>query len=145
MSRQEFRFSHRLRVRWAEVDRQDIVFNGHYLTYFDVGMTEYCRRAGIPYPDGFVGAGTDLFVVTTRIDFHGSAIFDDLLDVCVRVGRIGHSSMRFDFEIHRGEAHLVTGELVYVNADPVSRKPVRIPDSIRQMVRRFEETGQPET
>ena len=43
MARADFRFSHSLRVRWAEVDKQDIVFNGHYLTYFDVGVTEYYR------------------------------------------------------------------------------------------------------
>src|SRR5262245_22519326 len=41
MAKKDFRFVHRLRVRWAEVDRQGIVFNGHYLTYFDVGVTEY--------------------------------------------------------------------------------------------------------
>ena len=33
--RQDFRFSHRLRVRWVEVDMQKIVFNAHYLMYFD--------------------------------------------------------------------------------------------------------------
>jgi len=136
--RQQFRFCHRLRVRWAEVDRQDIVFNGHYLTYFDVGMTEYCRAAGIPYPEGFTEAGTDLFAVATRLDYHGSATFDDLLDVCVRIARIGHSSIRFEFEIHRDQAHLVSGELVYVNADPATREAVRVPEFVREAVRRFE-------
>ena len=62
MARQEFRFAHRLRVRWAEVDRQGIVFNGHYLTYFDVGITEYYRTLGYPYPDGLAQLGTDLYV-----------------------------------------------------------------------------------
>jgi acyl-CoA thioester hydrolase len=62
MARQEFRFAHRLRVRWAEVDRQGIVFNGHYLTYFDVGITEYYRALGFPYPDGLAPHGTDLYV-----------------------------------------------------------------------------------
>ncbi len=61
MARQEFRFVYRLRVRWAEVDRQGIVFNGHYLTYFDVGITEYYRALGFPYPDGLAEHGTDLY------------------------------------------------------------------------------------
>ena len=38
MARADFRFAHRMRVRWAEVDKQGIVFNGHYLMYFDVAM-----------------------------------------------------------------------------------------------------------
>src|SRR5690606_20149900 len=43
MQQEDFRFSTSLRVRWAEVDMQGIVFNGHYLTYADVGITEYFR------------------------------------------------------------------------------------------------------
>jgi len=39
----QFRFSHTVRVRWAESDIQRVVFNGHYLTYFDIGLTEYLR------------------------------------------------------------------------------------------------------
>ena len=48
MSRSDFSFFHPLRVRWAEADMQGIVFNGHYLTYFDVAFTEYFRAAGLP-------------------------------------------------------------------------------------------------
>jgi len=48
MTRRDFRFVHTLRVRWAEVVKQDIVFNGHYLTYFDVAITEYWRCIGVP-------------------------------------------------------------------------------------------------
>ncbi|TXI95887.1 MAG: acyl-CoA thioesterase, partial [Aquabacterium sp.] len=39
----DFTFIHRLRVRWAEVDGQHVVFNGHYLTYLDVAITEFWR------------------------------------------------------------------------------------------------------
>jgi acyl-CoA thioester hydrolase len=47
-SRDAFRFFHPLRVRWAEVDPQSIVFNGHYLTYADVAITEYFRARASP-------------------------------------------------------------------------------------------------
>ena len=43
MAREEFRFAHPLRVRWAEADMQGVVFNAHYLLYFDVAVTEYWR------------------------------------------------------------------------------------------------------
>ena len=41
-----FRFVHRLRVRWAEVDMQNIVFNGHYLTWFDEAFTDFLEQMG---------------------------------------------------------------------------------------------------
>ena len=48
-TRQDFRLVHRLRVRWAEVDLQRIVFNPHYLMYIDTAFTEYWRALAMPY------------------------------------------------------------------------------------------------
>lgn len=138
MARSDFRFSHRLRVRWAEVDRQGIVFNGHYLTYFDVGITEYWRAAGIPYPEGLVEHGSDLYVVKATVEYHRSALYDDEIDVCLRVARIGRSSLQFLVEIHRGDDHLISGELIYVNADPVTRTSAPVPEFLRAAIRALE-------
>jgi len=138
MSREDFRFVHPLRVRWAEVDRQGIVFNSHYLTYLDVAMTEYCRAIGYPYPEGLTEGGSDLFVAHAELDYHGSAAFDDDLEIAARIARIGRSSLHFLFEIFRGDDHLITGRLVYVNADPETRRSAPVPESIRAAVRDFE-------
>jgi YbgC/YbaW family acyl-CoA thioester hydrolase len=131
-------FSTRLRVRWAEVDAQAIVFNGHYLTYFDVGITEYWRAIGLPYPEGLADTGGDLFVVKSLINYHGSARYDDLLDIGVKLARIGNSSMIFEIAIHKDEELLITGEVVYVFADPHTRASKRVPAVIRDAVARFE-------
>ena len=138
MAREEFRFTHRLRVRWAEVDRQGIVFNGHYLTYFDVGITEYYRALGYPYPDGLAQHGTDLYVRKAEVEYHASAKYDDEVDVCVRVERLGRSSFDFRIEIHRADQMLVGGKVIYVNADPVARKSAPLPDFLRNAITAFE-------
>jgi acyl-CoA thioester hydrolase len=138
MARKDFRFAHPLRVRWVEVDKQDIVFNGHYLMYFDVGITEYWRAAGIRYPEELVAAGGDLFVVKATVEYHDSARFDDELDVAIRVRKIGRTSLTFAAEIHRGAEHLISGEIVYVNAHPHERRPVPVPDGLRATLERFE-------
>jgi hypothetical protein len=49
MQRSDFRCFHRLRVRWAEVDMQKIVFNAHYLMYIDTAMSDYWRALALPY------------------------------------------------------------------------------------------------
>ena len=138
MARSDFRFTHRLRVRWSEVDKQDIVFNGHYLTYFDVGVTEYYRTIGMPYPDAIVSEGADLYAKKAEIEYHASAEYDDLIDVCVRVARIGRSSFQFLIELHRGDELLVSGSLIYVNANPETRKSAPLPDSLTDAFRDFE-------
>jgi acyl-CoA thioester hydrolase len=138
MAREQFRFFHSLRVRWAEVDRQGIVFNGHYLTYFDVAITEYWRAIGYPYPDALLAHACDTFVKKATVEYHAPAGFDDVLDVGVRVARIGRSSMRFLLEIHRGQELLIEGEIVYVNADPATRRPTPVPDFLREAIRGYE-------
>lgn len=138
VSRGDFCFSHPLRVRWAEVDRQGIVFNGHYLTYFDVGITEYWRAIGYPYPDALLEHGNDTFAVKATIEYKTPARYDDLLEVMVRVARIGRTSLQFVLQIDRGETQLVAGELIYVNADADTRKPVPVPVFLRNAIVRFE-------
>jgi len=145
MARSDFRFGHRLRVRWAEVDRQGIVFNGHYLTYFDVGITEYYRAIGHPYPDDLLACGCDLFARRAEIEYHASAAYDDLLEVCVRVAKLGNSSFQFALEIYHGEDLLVSGVLVYVNADAQSKRSKPLPPFFRDAVRRFETTAPAES
>jgi acyl-CoA thioester hydrolase len=141
MPRADFICVPRLRVRWAEVDMQKIVFNGHYLTYIDTAIAEYWREIGLPYPHGYVDRyKNDVYLRKATVEYLGSARYDDQLDVCCRVARLGRSSMTFLFEIYReGEDRpLVTAELVYVNADPASMKAAPLPDDVRSRVLRYE-------
>lgn len=143
MAREDFTCAHPLRVRWAEVDMQKIVFNGHYLTYIDTAIAEYWRMIGLPYPEGYVERyGSDVFLRKATVEYLGPARYDELLTVLARVCRLGRTSMTFAFEIY-GEAPspLVTAELVYVNADPRSMKAVPLPEALRTRVLEFEKVA----
>ena len=138
MSPPEFRLVYPVRVRWAEIDRQGIVFNAHYLIYFDLGITEYWRAIGCPYPEGLAANGSDLYVKKAVVEYHASAEYDDQIDICVRVARIGRSSIRFELEVRRGATLLVEGEVIYVNADPRTRSAQPVPAFLREAIARFE-------
>jgi acyl-CoA thioester hydrolase len=138
MPRADFHFIHPLRIRWAEVDKQGIVFNGHYLTYFDIGITEYWRALGFPYPEGLTSQGSDLYVKKATVEYHASAEYDDMIDIAARVARIGNSSMQFVLEIFRDNTLLVNGEVIYVNADPTTRKATSVPQKLREAIEKFE-------
>jgi acyl-CoA thioester hydrolase len=144
MERGDFTFVHSLRVRWAEVDRQDVVFNGHYFLYFDVAIAEYWRAIGFKYPEDIVKFGTDIYAVKASAEYRGSATYDDLLDIGCRVARIGRSSMLFVLAIWRGAEHITSGELVYVNADPRTRRSAPWPQALTSAVLSYERV-RPET
>ncbi|MEY4909831.1 MAG: hypothetical protein RL260_3549, partial [Pseudomonadota bacterium] len=136
--RGNFRFSHRLRVRWSEVDLQQIVFNGHYLNYFDTAVADYWRAMALPYQAAMARLGGDLYVRKATLDYLGSARFDDLLDVAIRCEQVGNTSLRLRCAVFRGEKLLVTGELVYVFADPATQSSRPVPPELREMLLDFE-------
>ena len=138
LNRNDFRLFHRLRVRWAEVDMQKIVFNAHYLMYFDAAVTDYWRALALPYEEAMAQLGGDLYVRKASLDYHGSAHFDDRLDVALKCARIGNSSMVFSGAIFRGDEALIGGELVYVFADPATQTSRPVPPALRRLVECFE-------
>jgi acyl-CoA thioester hydrolase len=133
-----FRLRERLRVRWAETDAQGIVFNGHYLTYFDVAITEYWRAVGLPYPAALAGTGVDLFAVKSTVEYVAPARYDDVIEVGCRAARLGRSSITFELAIRRDGQLLTRGEVVYACADPVARKSCPVPERIRQAIAAWE-------
>lgn len=137
-----FKFCHPLRVRYVEVDAQQHVYFGHYLTYFDVALIGYMRALGYSYADMIV-SGVDMFYVESGCQYRGRARFDDLLHVRARIGHIGNTSFTFEFAIYRQptDVLIATGRIVVVAVDAQTEKPVRVPDELREAVARFE--GEP--
>jgi acyl-CoA thioester hydrolase len=127
-------------VRYIEVDAQRHVFFGHYLTYFDVALVEYMKAIGHSYPD-IVAAGVDMFYAHAECDYTGRARCDDLLHVHARIGHIGNTSFTFEFAIYKQptDVLIATGKIVAVAVDVETEEPIRVPDSLRVAVARFEE------
>nr|WP_315226487.1 YbgC/FadM family acyl-CoA thioesterase [uncultured Limnohabitans sp.] len=137
-TRQDFRLFHRLRVRWAEVDMQKIVFNGHYLMYFDTAMADYWRALALPYEHTMHALGGDLYVKKASVEYHASARYDDQLDVGLKCQRIGTSSIQFMGAIFCGEQLLITAELIYVYANPATQTSLPVPPRLRDIFLGFE-------
>ena len=136
--RPSMRCSHRLRVRWAEVDMQKIVFNAHYLQYFDTAMADYWRDLCLPYEAAMHLLEGDVFLKKASVEYHAPARYDDVVEVGLRCQRIGTSSLVFDGRIVRGDTLLVTSELIYVYANAASQKPQPVPEALRTIFDSFE-------
>jgi YbgC/YbaW family acyl-CoA thioester hydrolase len=137
-TRKDFRFLDRLRVRWAEIDAQKIVFNGHYLMYFDTAVAGYWRALAAPYGPTMEQLGGDMYVRKATLEYAASAVYDDVLHVGVRCARIGNSSVLFSAAVFRQEQLLVSGELVYVFADPHTQTSKPVPQLLRDVFLGFE-------
>lgn len=135
----DFRFHHDIRVRFADTDLQAIVFNSNYLTYYDVAWTEYFRAVGFEWKD-LLALGVDTVLARTTMEFKSPGRFDDMLEVCARVSKIGTTSLTFEFEIYvEGEERLIgSATSLYVCVDPKSLKSTLVPDVLRSRIEEFE-------
>ena len=145
MKRQDFRFFYPLRVRWAEVDMQKIVFNAHYLMYFDTALAEYWRALALPYEEAMHQLGGDLYVKKASLQYEGSARFDDQLSIGLKCIRVGSSSIEFAGAVFRADTLLVKGELIYVFANPLTQVSQAVPDALRQLLSSYEAGQKPYT
>jgi len=136
--RHDFRFLERSRVRWAEVDMQGIVFNAHYLTYFDTAVAGYWRALAMPYHDTMQALQGDLYARKATLEYLASARYDEQLDTGIRCERIGKSSMLLRCAVFRAEQCLVHGELVYVFADPATQTSRPVPPALREWLESHE-------
>lgn len=138
----DYPFFHRIRVRWSEVDAQRVVFNGHYLNYLDIAISEYWRAVGLPYPEGLAHLDGDVFVRSNTLQYHAPARLDDWLDIGLRCDRIGRSSMTFVWGMRANGKLLVTGETVYVFTSLSTARSIPVPDRLRLQLERHAQ-GEP--
>ena len=131
MTRPGCTFSHRLRVRYAEIDGQKVVFNSRYLEYADVALSEYwrwLRLADLPE-----WRSMEFHVARATVDYKAPLRYDDEFDAYARTARVGNSSVTSLVELVHAETGVLQTviELVHVNVDLDAGRSAPIPAAIR--------------
>ena len=144
MPKSDFKYHTSLRVRWMECDAQGIVYNGSYMDYLEIGQSEYFRNLGFSIYRIAQRGYFDTATVKAVIEYRAPARVDDILDIFVRVSRIGTTSLTLDMEVYGEKSeHLLTSmQGVYVGYLVESGTTQPVPGDIRQLADHFEATGQ---
>jgi acyl-CoA thioester hydrolase len=112
----------KLRVRYGECDPQGVVFNAHFLAYFDIAITELFRAALGGY-QAIVDRGVDFVVAEAGLRYRRAAHFDEELKLEVAVTRLGTTSLTTSHRVLRDAELLVEGTLRHVLVELKGRKP----------------------
>ena len=138
-SRPPFRYSALTRVWFSDTDAQGVVYYGRYLPYFDHARTEYHRHLGLSMSE----AGGEFVMRASNVEYFAPAVFDDLLEVFVRLARLGTTSVTYAHGAYRLEDDrlMCTAEqtMVFVDRDRRTKGP--IPGRYRAAVEQFEGGG----
>lgn len=133
-----FKYSALTRVGFSDTDAQGIVYYGRYLPYFDLARVEYHRHLGLMSLDK--GSDQEFVMRASTVEYLAPAHFDDLLDVFIRLRRIGRTSATYECAAYRVEDDLlmVTAQQTLVLVDLAERRACAIPDAYREAIRAFE-------
>ena len=134
--RPPFKFSARTRVGFSDTDAQGIVYYGRYNPYFDLARVEYLRSLGLLHARTFGN-----FVMRANdVEYFAPAVFDDEVEVDVRIARFGRTSVTYEFAAYRvrDDVLMVTAHQTLVFVDLAEQRAVTIPEELRAPVRAFE-------
>jgi acyl-CoA thioester hydrolase len=135
-SKPPFKYSALTRVGFSDTDAQGIVYYGRYLPYFDSARVEYHRHLDMletrPREHEFV-------MRASTIEYLAPARFDDLIEVFIRVARIGRTSVTYECAAYReDDVLMVTAAQTLVLVDLDERRACAIPGWYREKVGAFE-------
>lgn len=123
-TRPGFVHSGRIKVRYAEIDGQKVVFNSRYLEYADVAVTEFWAQAGMA--TALAGERWESHVRRAEVDFLKPFLWGDSIDLWMRIEAIGNSSFTQRCEMTHadsGELHAVV-TIVAVGVDLTNGRPL---------------------
>jgi acyl-CoA thioester hydrolase len=130
-----FKYSAFVRVGFSDTDAQGVVYYGRYMPYFDLARTEYHRHLGRVHL-----GDVDFAMRAVTVDYVAGARFDDLLEVFVRVERIGTTSITYDHAAYRIEDDtlMATAKATLVCIALNERKAVPVPGTFREQIEAFQ-------
>jgi len=131
-------FTTEIRVRYADTDQMQFVYNGKYPEYFEVARTEMMRSIGLPYRTLEVH-GFMLPVLEVNVKYKNPAYYDDLLLVRAFVPEIHALKIHIDYTVHRNEGKILVAEgfTEHVFIKNENKKAVRPPEFFIDAIKPF--------
>ena len=120
-------------TRWMDNDAYGHVNNVVYYSWFDTAVNAYLIEHGVL--DIHHGEAIGL-VVETQCNYFSPLAFPQTVEAGLRVARLGSSSVRYEVALFAQDQDLCAarGQFVHVYVDRVSRRPVSLPQPLKQLL-----------
>jgi acyl-CoA thioester hydrolase len=126
-----------IQTRWKDNDVYGHVNNVEYYSYFDTAINAWLiREGGLDIEHGEIIG----LCVESHCEFKAALTFPEVIEVGLRVGKLGNSSVRYELGIFREGGGEVTaeGHFVHVFVERETRRPVAIPPRLRTALERLQ-------
>jgi len=127
-----------IRVRYADTDKMQFVYNGKYLEYFEVGRTELLRSTGLSYAE-LEKNGYQLPLIEANVKYKNPAYYDDILEIEASVKELYSSKVHIEYVIRRKETKELIAEgfttHIFIKTD--TKKAVRPPQIYIEALKQY--------
>ncbi len=132
-----FNFSHRLEVRYGDIDAQGHLNNSRFITFMEHARFKYIERVGLWRPaEGYENLGQ--VVASVTCDYKRPVKLGAVVEVAVRIARLGNKSIEMEYRLTVDGEEVALGRSVQVAYDYKTERSVPIPDRWRELISRFE-------
>lgn len=118
----------KIRVRYADTDKMQFVYNGKYLEYFEVGRTELLRNVGLPYSN-IEKEGYQLPLMEAGLKYKNPAHYDDILLIEAKLEELYSAKVHIEYSITKesDKSLIATGFTTHMFIRTDNKKPTRPP------------------
>jgi len=134
----DFQFFHPVTVRYGDLDPQSHVNNAAFITYLEHARVSYVRQLGLWDGRSFLEIG--FILARVEMDYREPIQLTDLIEVGVRVSRLGNKSLVMEYLIREIDTLRVfaEGKTVQVAYDYQEKNTIPLKDSWRALIKDFE-------
>jgi len=127
-----------IRVRYADTDKMQFVYNGKYLEYFEVGRTELLRHCGLPYSE-LEKAGYQLPLIEAGLKYKSPAYYDNVLLIEASINEIKSAKVHIEYKIKRENEDeiLVTGYTTHMFIKEDTKRPTKPPQIYLDALKKY--------
>ena len=134
----DFQFLHPIIVRYGDLDPQGHVNNAAFITYLEHARVSYVRQLGLWDGKSFSEIG--FILARVEMDYREPIQLTDLIEVGVRVSRLGNKSLVMEYLIREiGTLRVFAeGKTVQVAYDYQEKSTIALKESWKETIREFE-------
>lgn len=131
--KKDFTFFETITLRWADNDAYGHINNAHYYSFFDTAVDGFLLTNDLRQ---YISGDLQTLVVASECRYHSQVSAPGLIQVGVRVGKMGNSSVTYEVAVFTMDSDLAAaqGLFVHVCVNKETQRPAALPQSFRDAI-----------
>lgn len=136
LKKYDFKYFEMITLRWADNDSYGHINNAHYYSFFDTAVDGFLMQHAMR---SILAGEYQTLVVASECRYLRQVSSPGVIQVGVRLGRLGRSSITYEVAVFNEESDeaAAQGLFVHVCVNRATQRPVDVPEAFRLAAQTF--------